>query len=133
MHFLEKYYFRTLKYDLINKFRYKSIQRLPKLKKIILNIGCTKADTKQLSASLLALELITNQKSLLTKRKKSNILLRIRKGHPTGCKLTLRKHNLLSFFEKTLFKSFPKLKKFNGFTFNQSIKKNAFSYELHDI
>jgi ribosomal protein L5 len=62
MNFLEHFYLKTLKYDLSNRFLYKNTKELPKLKKIILNFGCKTSDLKQLSASLLALELITNQK-----------------------------------------------------------------------
>lgn len=132
MHFLENFYFKTLKYDLINKFVYNNTNKLPKLKKIILNFGSKTADIKQLSSGLLAFELIANQKGILTTTKKSNILLKIRKGNPTGCKLTLQKYNLFNLFKKTIVEVFPKLKNFNGFTQTRKIKKNAFSYELHD-
>lgn len=132
MHFLEKFYFRTLKYDLINKFRYNNTKNLPKLKKIILNFGSKTADAKQLASSLLAFELIANQKGILTTTKKPNILLKIRKGNPTGCKLTLHKHNLFNFFGKTIIEIFPKLKNFNGFNINQKLKQNTFFYKLHN-
>jgi large subunit ribosomal protein L5 len=132
MHFIENFYFKTLKYDLINKFVYYDIHKLPKLKKIILNFGSPTANIKQLSSGLLAFELIANQKGILTTTKKSNILLKIRKGNPTGCKLTLQKYNLFNLFRKTIFEVFPKLKNFNGFNQNRKIKKNAFSYEIHD-
>ena len=132
MHFLKKFYFKILKYDLINKFTYNNINEIPKLKKIVLNFSSKTANIKQLASSLLALELFTNQKGILTKTKKSNILLKLRKGNPTGCKLTLRKHNLFSFFGKTIIEIFPKIKNFNGFEINQKSKKNIFSYKLHD-
>lgn len=132
MHFLEHFYFKTLKYDLINKFVYHNTNNLPKLKKIILNFGSKTADIKELASSLLAFELIANQKGVLTTTNKSNILLKIRKGNPTGCKLTLQKYNLFNLFRKTIIEVFPKLKNFNGFTQNQRIKKNVFSYEIHD-
>jgi large subunit ribosomal protein L5 len=132
MHFLENFYFKTLKYDLMNKFVYNSTNRLPKLKKIILNFGSKTADIKQLSSGLLAFELIANQKGILTKTRKSKVLLKIRKGNPTGCKLTLQKYNLFNLFRKIIIEVFPKLKNFNGFTQSQKIKKSAFSYELYD-
>lgn len=132
MHFIENFYFKTLKYDLLNKFMYNNTHKLPKLKKIILNFGSKTANIKQLSSGLLAFELIANQKGTLTTTKKSNILLKIRKGNPTGCKLTLQKYNLFNIFRKTLFEIFPKLKNFNGFIQSRKIKKNAFSYEIHD-
>lgn len=93
MHFIENFYLQTIKYDLINKFSYKNPTKLPKLTKIVLNFGSKTADLKQLSAGLLALELITSQKGKLTKTKKANILLTIRKGNPTGCKVSLVKLN----------------------------------------
>ena len=132
MHFLENFYFRNLKYELINKFLYNSTNKLPKLKKIILNFGCRTNDIKSLSSSLLALELISNQNSSITTTKRSNILLKIRKGNPTGCKVTLRKNKMSNCFSKILIEIAPKLKNFEGFTFNRKIKKNSFSYELHD-
>jgi large subunit ribosomal protein L5 len=132
MNFLEHFYLKTLKYDLSNKFLYKNTKELPKLKKIILNFGCKTSDLKQLSASLLALELITNQKSKLTITKYSNIFLKIRKGNPTGCKITLRKNKLFNFFAKTLIEIFSKKKNFNGFIISKKIKKNIFSYEIYN-
>jgi large subunit ribosomal protein L5 len=132
MHFLEHFYIKTLKYDLANKFLYKSTKKIPKLKKIILNFGCKTSDIKHLASSLLALELITNQKGTMTTTKHSNILLKIRKGNPTGCKITLRKNKMLDYLSKILIEIFPKLKFFEGFKFNRKIKKNHFSYELHD-
>jgi large subunit ribosomal protein L5 len=132
MHFLEHFYIKTLKYDLANKFLYKSTKKIPKLKKIILNFGCKTSDIKHLASSLLALELITNQKGTMTTTKHSNILLKIRKGNPTGCKITLRKNKMLDYLSKILIEIFPRLKSFEGFKFNRKIKKNYFSYELHD-
>lgn len=132
MHFLEYPYKKTLKYDLANKFFYNKTKDLPKLKKITLNFNCKTTEIKNLSASLLALELITNQKGKLTATKHSNVLLKIRKGNPVGCKVTLRKKQMFYLLEKILIKILPKIKNFNGFLINRKLKKNAFSYELHD-
>jgi large subunit ribosomal protein L5 len=132
MHFLNYFQSKTLKHDLLNKFHYKSINDLPKLEKVILNFGCKTNDMKQLSTAALALELITNQKGILTRSKKSNILLKIRKGNPVGCKVTLQKQLMLKFLEKTLLEIFPKIKNFKGLTVSKRIKKNSLSYELHN-
>lgn len=132
MHFLEKFYNKTLKYELINKFVYNNTKNIPKLKKIILNFGCRTADIKQLSSSLLAFELIANQRGLLTKTKRSNILFKIRKGNPTGCKITLSRFNSYNFFSKMISEIFPKLKNFSGFNSKKILKKRTFSYELHE-
>jgi large subunit ribosomal protein L5 len=132
MHFLNYFQSKTLKHDLLNKFHYKNINDLPKLEKVILNFGCKTNDMKQLSTAALALELITNQKGILTRSKKSNILLKIRKGNPVGCKVTLQKQLMLKFLEKTLLEIFPKIKNFKGLTVSKRIKKNSLSYELHN-
>jgi len=132
MHFLEQFYIKTLKYDLSNKFFYNSTKEIPRLKKIILNFGCKTTEIKQLAASLLALELITQQRGYLTTTKKPNILLKLRKGNPVGCKVTLRKKTMFNFLERILIDIFPKIKNFNGLTLNRELKKNVFTYKLHD-
>ena len=130
MNFLEHLYFKTLKYDLLNKFLYKNTKKIPKIQKIILNFGCKNNELKNLATSLLALELVTKQKGALTTTKYSNLLLKIRKGNPVGCKLILRKEKIFKFLSKTLFEIFPKQKNFKGFNISKKTKKNIFSYEL---
>ena len=103
MHFLEHYYQNTIKYDLINKFKYNNLNSLPKLKKIVLNFNCKNSDLKQLAASFLALELITGQTSILTTVSKPNILLKIRKGQPTGCKIILQNKVMYKFISDERF------------------------------
>lgn len=132
MNFIEKFYSKTLKYDLINKFSYENTKKIPRIKKIILNFGCKTSDLKALSTSALALELITNQKSALTLTKHNNVLLKIRKGQPVGCKVTLRKKKSFEFLSKMLIDIFPKLKNFEGLRINKKIERNTFSYELVD-
>jgi large subunit ribosomal protein L5 len=129
MHFLEKFYNKTLKYELINKFNFNNTKRLPNIKTIVLNFGCKTADIKQLASCLLALELISNQKGKITKTKYSKIIFKIRKGNPTGCKITFNKFNKFQFLELLTTEIFPKLKNFYGLN-SKTIKKNNFSYEL---
>ena len=100
MHSLEYFNIKTLKFDLINKFHYTNLKKLPKLQKMILSFSCKTTELKILATHLLALELITNQKGILTVSKRPNLLLKIRKGNPTGCKLTLKKTFILNFFPK---------------------------------
>lgn len=132
MHFFKKYYFNTLKHELINKFIYIENKKIPKLKKIILNFGCKTADIKQLSSSLLAFELIVSQKGKLTKTKCSNILFKIRKGNPTGCKVILSKFNTFNFFSKLSIEIFPKLKTFSIPSNFKKLKINNFSFKLKE-
>jgi large subunit ribosomal protein L5 len=133
MNFLKHFYENTIKHDLVNKFLYLNTKKIPKIKKIILNFGCNTNEIKCLAASLLALELITNQKGILTQTKYSLITLKIRKGSPVGCKVTLRKNIMLNIISNFLIKIFPKLKNFEGLTINYKIKQKTLSYNFNDL
>lgn len=132
MHSLNYFYTRTLKFDLINKFYYTNLKKLPKLKKVVLNFSCRTTELKSLATSLLALELITNQKGVLTISKRPNLLLKIRKGNPTGCKLTLKKTSILNFVSKSLNEIFSKMKNFNGISINQKVEETVISFVIKD-
>jgi len=125
------YYEGIVKYDLLNKFHYKNIQQFPKLKKITLSFRFKTSDFKQLFSSLIALELITYQKSIINKSKVSNIIFKIRKGNPVGCKLTLRKKNMYKFFAKILLQILPHSKIINKLS-NKNVK-NSISFEFNKI
>nr|QYJ09259.1 ribosomal protein L5 [Pleurosigma sp. mgcode 4] len=137
MHFLEYYYKSVIKYDLINKFFYKNTNELPEIKKIILNFGSKNTKIKTFAASLLALELITNKKGIVTKTKKPNLFLKIQKGKPAGCKVILKKALMYNFLSKILIEITPNIKKFlifkkkyknfNNFSLNLDNKKLIFS------
>jgi len=130
MNFFECYYKNIIRYDLLNKFSYKKITQIPKLEKIILNFGCKKFDLKCLISSLLALELITLQKGIITNSNVFNISLKIKKGNPVGCKINIRKTLMFNFLIKLINNIFPKIKQFKGFyikTENYNIKTITFS------
>ena len=132
MSFLEYYYENIVKYDLLNKFQYKNINQIPKFKKVILNFGCKKSDLKSLVSSLMALELITSQKATFTHSSISDVSLKIKKGNPVGCKITLRKTLMYVFFTRLVSEIFPKLKQFNGFkikNINSEIKTISFKFK----
>jgi len=133
MNILEYYYEKIIKYDLINKFIYNNLKELPKLKKIILNFGCKSFEIKKLSASLLALELITSKPGQITISKRANILLKIRRGHPVGCILILKKKSMFNFFFKLLNEIFPNLKDFKTINITPKTKKNSISFTIKEL
>ena len=104
MFFFKEYEQKVVKYDLINKFKYKSIKNIPKLTYISLYFKLKNFDSKKLISALASLEVLTLQKSTLLKSKVSNVSLKIRKGLPIGCKVTLRKNNRNRFLFKLLNK-----------------------------
>jgi large subunit ribosomal protein L5 len=132
MNFITHFCTKTLNYELLNKFNYKSTKKLPKIKKITLNFGCKTTEIKNLAASLLALELIACQKGKLTTTKYSNAILKLRKGNPVGCKVELRNKKMYNFLEKLLVEVFPKLKNFDGVKFNLKSKKTSLSCKLNN-
>ena len=130
MHYLKNFYFKTVKYNLINKFKYRKIKKLPKLKKMILHFSSTIPDIKKLFSGLLALELIGNQKGILIITK--NKILSAKNRKSIGCKITLQKYNLFKVFANTILKTIPKLKNVNKFNFNKKVKKNIISYKFYN-
>ena len=134
MNILEYYYKKIIVYDLINKFSYKNLKKIPKLKKIVLNFGCKNSEIKNLAASLITLELITTNKNItLTKSKKANIFIKIRSGHPIGCKIVLNGKKMYDFFFKLLTDIFPILKEFKGMTLNKKANIKSFSFTLKEL
>lgn len=132
MHFLNYFYTRTLKFDLINKFYYTNLKKLPNLKQIVLNFSCKTTELKTIATHLLALELIGCQKGVIVTSKHPNLLLKIRKGNPSGCKITLRKALITHFLSKTLNGTFSKIKNFNGILTHRKIEKNTLSFSVKD-
>lgn len=134
MHIFEHHYHNIIKLDFINKFNYKNIYSIPKIIKIVLNFGIKEVNFKLLLSLLTALELISSQKAILTRSSTSNISLKIRKGAPVGCKVTLRKSVMYLFFSKLILIIFPSIKQFDGFTFKPQTKEfKPFSFKLADI
>lgn len=97
MHLIDYYYQTIVKYDLLNKFRYKNISQLPKLNKIVLYFKFNNLTFNSLMSTLLVLELITNQKGFIIRSKNFNTSLKVKKGEPIGCKVTLNKNNKTKF------------------------------------
>ena len=81
---------------------------------------------------MLALELIVNQKGTLTISKHPNLLLKIRKGNPVGCKIVLKKYLMINFISRSLNEIFPNLKDFDGIKINFKTKTNSFSFLIQD-
>ena len=97
MHLLYNYNENIVKYDLINKFNYKYLSKIPKFKSLTLSFKLKRYDIKNLISGLAALEILTLQKPVLSYSKISTISLKIRKGQPVGCKITLRQKNFKRF------------------------------------
>jgi large subunit ribosomal protein L5 len=106
---LSTHYLMIVKLDFISKFNYKNVHKIPGITKIVLNFGI-KDSKRALQAKIcLALEILTGQKVLPLKAKKSIASLKIAKNKIVGCKVTLRGEALFSFLDKLVLIVFPQL------------------------
>lgn len=134
MNILKNYYEIIIKHDLINKFSYSNIKNIPRFEKIVLNFGCKNYKLKDIAPALLSLELIGEQSGKLTKAKKANLVLKIKKGQPIGCYLILTDNKMYKFLFNLLIKIFPSLKDFKGIPINFENKQiNSLSFYINDL
>src|SRR4051794_9961073 len=101
---------------LMGKFNYKSIMEVPKIEKIVINMGIGDAvqNAKVLDNAVEELALITGQKPVVTRAKKSIAGFRLREGMPIGAKVTLRGERMYEFFDKLVSVSLPRVRDFRG-------------------
>lgn len=102
--------------SLKEKYNYKNVMEVPKLEKIVVNIGCGDAtsNSKLLEAAMKDLEIITGQKPVATKAKKSIAGFKLREGQAIGCKVTLRGENMYNFLDKLISITLPRVRDFRG-------------------
>ncbi|MBC2579645.1 50S ribosomal protein L5 [Clostridium sp. DJ247] len=101
---------------LMEKFAYKNIMEVPKLEKIVINMGVGEAkdNPKALEAAVSDLGIITGQKPVLTRAKKSIANFKIRENMAIGCKVTLRKNTMYEFADKLMNVALPRVRDFSG-------------------
>lgn len=102
--------------SLREKYNYKSVMEVPKLDKIVINMGVGDAssNSKLLDAAMADLELISGQKPVATRSKKAIAGFKIREGQPIGCKVTLRGENMYNFLDKLISITLPRVRDFRG-------------------
>ena len=116
MNRLKERYIKEIVPSLKAKYNYKSVMEVPKLSKIVVNIGVGDAtgNSKLLDAALAELELITGQKPVVTKARKSIAGFHVREGQSIGCKVTLRGENMYNFLDKLVTIGLPRVRDFRG-------------------
>ena len=120
MNRLKERYDNEIVKSLMEKFSYKSVMQVPKLEKVVINIGVGDATTnaKALEDSVAELTLISGQKPVVTRAKKSIAGLKLREGMPIGCKVTLRGERMYEFLDKLMNISLPRVRDFRGVSAN---------------
>ena len=120
MNRLQERYENEVVKSLMEKFNYSSKMQAPKIEKIVLNIGVGDAvsNSKLLDDAVNELTLITGQKPVITKAKKSIAGFKLRAGQPIGCKVTLRGERMYEFLDKLINVSLPRVRDFRGVSNN---------------
>jgi large subunit ribosomal protein L5 len=111
-------YIKEIVKSLQEKFLYKNIHQMPKLSKIVVNMGVSDAvsDSKVINHAISDLTAITGQKPYTTHAKKSIASFKLREGMKIGCKVTLRSDRMFDFLERLVIVALPRVKEFKGFS-----------------
>ena len=113
---LQQEYFKNITKNLKEKFNYKNVMQIPKVEKIIINMGVGEAvkDSKKLDAAISELTAISGQKPVITKAKKANASFKLRQGMPVGLKVTLRRKKMYEFLDRLVNIALPRVRDFRG-------------------
>ena len=113
---MNEYYQKECVPQLMQEFGYKNVNQVPKLDKIVLNMGLGEGVQSPKSVNLAADEMtqIVGQKSVITKAKKAIATFKLRQGMPIGCRVTLRHERMYDFFSKLVHIALPRVRDFRG-------------------
>lgn len=117
---LKKYYIESIAPALMKKFSYKNVMQIPKLEKVVVNVGCGEArdNQKVIDAIISDLSIITGQKPMVCKAKKSVANFKLREGMKIGVKVTLRSDNMYDFVYRLFNIALPRVRDFRGINAN---------------
>ncbi len=117
---LKDYYKSTVASALMKKFGYQNVMQIPKLDKVVINIGCGEArdNSKVIEAAMTDLAAITGQRPVVCKAKKSVANFKLREGMPIGVKVTLRGERMYEFVDRLFNVALPRVRDFRGINAN---------------
>ncbi len=113
---LKEHYETTLRKQLSEQFGYENPMQVPRLEKVVVNMGVGEAvgDQKKVNAAAQELSRITGQKAVVTRAKKSIAGFKVRQGMPIGCKVTLRRERMYEFLDRLVTIALPRVRDFRG-------------------
>ncbi len=131
---LKDYYSKTVVPALIKEFNYKNPMQVPKMEKIVVNMGLGEAisNVKIIDGAVQEMAMITGQKPVITKAKKSIATFKLRQGMPIGCSVTLRKEIMYEFFDRLVNVALPKVRDFRGISPNAFDGRGNYSLGLQE-
>ena len=137
----QEFYKQTVVPQLMQEFGYKSIMEVPRIEKIILNMGVGEAvgDKKVMEFAVGDMQKIAGQKVVVTKARKSIATYKVRDGYPVGCMVTLRKQRMYDFLDRLVTIAIPRIRDFRGISgrafdgrgnFNMGVKEQIIFPEI---
>ena len=138
---LQEFYKETVVPKLVAEFGYKSIMEVPRIEKIIINMGVGEAvgDKKIMEHAVGDMQKIAGQKVVVTKARKSIATYKVREGYPVGCMVTLRKQRMFEFLDRLVTIAIPRIRDFRGISgrafdgrgnFNMGVKEQIIFPEI---
>jgi len=131
---LMEYYFQKVVPSMQKKFNYKNLLEVPRLQKIVINMGVGEAaqDQKAIESAMNELAMITGQRPILTRAKRSISNFKLKKGAPVGCMVTLRRDYMYEFFDRLVNVALPRIRDFKGISPNASDGKGNFTIGIKE-
>lgn len=138
---LQGYFKEAVVKQLMEQFGYKSVMQVPRIEKIVLNMGVGEAvaDKKIMDNAVGDMQKITGQKPSVTKARKSIATFKVREGYPVGCKVTLRRQRMYEFLDRLVTIAIPRIRDFRGISarsfdgrgnFNMGVKEQIIFPEI---
>ncbi len=131
---LKEFYIKEVVPALAKEFEYKNPMQVPKMEKIVVNMGLGEAiqNIKIIDGAVQEMAMITGQRPVITKAKKSIATFKLRQGMPIGCSVTLRKEVMYEFFDRLVNVALPKVRDFRGISANSFDGRGNFSMGLQE-
>ncbi|NTU59535.1 MAG: 50S ribosomal protein L5 [Deltaproteobacteria bacterium] len=120
--------------QMMQSFGYKNVMQVPKVQKVVVNIGAgdAKDNAKLMDQIAMELGLITGQKAVITKAKKSIANFHLREGMPVGCKVTLRGDRMYEFLDRMISVAFPRVRDFKGISGKGFDGRGNYTVGIHE-
>ncbi|MEN6332499.1 MAG: 50S ribosomal protein L5 [Smithella sp.] len=131
---LKEIYIKDVIPALVKEFQYKNPMQVPKMEKIVVNMGLGEAiqNVKIIDGAVQEMAMITGQRPVITKAKKSIATFKLRQGMPIGCSVTLRKDVMYEFFDRLVNVALPKVRDFRGISSTSFDGRGNFSMGLQE-
>ena len=131
---MKKKYLEEVAPALMKKFEYKSTMQIPRIEKIVVNVGCgdVKDNAKGMEAVVNEISAITGQRAVITKARKSVANFKVREGMPVGVKVTLRHDKMWEFLDRLLNIALPRVRDFRGINPNSFDGRGNYAFGLKE-